>query len=294
MNTFNYSDPVAKTLSPETMKALAFQLKQDVDAFCVQELTDEHRHHLGASVIGQECSRFVWYAFRWVKFEIFSGRMLRLFDRGNLEEARFIRWLRGAGCEVWDVDPQTNKQFRIWGVQGHYGGSTDAVGILKYLPDMPLLLEFKTHNTKSFSDLVNKGSVKLSKFRHYAQACAYGKHYGFKYAIYVATNKNDDDLYIEVIELDWNLAHDLMNKAQDIIEAKFPPPRISDQPSYYECKWCSFQDICHYGAKVEINCRSCKHATAVANAEWHCGHYNAIIPKEHLPKGCPNHVSITA
>lgn len=290
---FKYEDATTKTLSPATMKVLSDQIKDDINNYCVKELTDDHRHHLGASIIGHECHRYIWYAFRWVKFEVFDGRMLRLFEHGQLEEQRIIRWLRGIGCTVWEVDPATNKQFRIWGVQGHYGGSADSVGTLPYFPDLPMLLEFKTHNTKSFSDLANKKSVKLSKHRHYSQMCSYGKHYNFKYGLYFAVNKNDDDVYAEIIELDWNLAHDLTNKAQDIINSKFPPERISDQPSYYECKYCPFQNICHYNEPVEINCRSCRFAEPVADAAWKCNNFNQIIPRDFLSNGCPQHQNIT-
>lgn len=291
---FTYDNVAAKTLSSITRKALAEQIRKDIDAYSVASLTDEHRHHLGASVIGHECAAFVWFAFRWVKFEIFNGRMLRLFERGNLEETRIIGWLRGIGFKVWEVDPDTQKQFRIWGVQGHYGGSADSVGIAPYFPDLPMLLEFKTHNTKSFTNLINKASVVLAKPRHFAQMCSYGKHFGFKYGLYIAVNKNDDDIYPEIVELDWNLAHDLTNKAQDIIEAKFRPPRISDNPAFYECKYCSFAGICHYNEPVEKNCRSCKMAAPVDDAQWHCSRWQTIIPKDALAKGCEFHVSITS
>src|SRR4051812_41371024 len=127
MTDFQYEDTTNKTLSPITRKQLAQRIKDDINSYCVETLTDSHRHHLGASIIGKECSRAIWYTFRWVKFEVFNGRMLRLFDRGKLEEARIINWLKGIGCQVWEVDPNTGKQFRIWGVNGHYGGSADSV-----------------------------------------------------------------------------------------------------------------------------------------------------------------------
>jgi hypothetical protein len=291
MPTFQYEDIISKTLSPETRKAIAKQIKADIDAYSIKTLTDDHRKHLGASLIGAECARQVWYIFRWVKFASFDGRMLRLFERGKKEEANFVELLRGIGCQVWEVDPKTGKQFRIYGVKGHYGGGLDSGGILPYLPDLPVLMEFKTHNAKSFVNLTNKGVI-LAKPQHYSQMCNYGKFYEFKYALYCAINKNDDDLWIELVELNWNLAHDMENKAQDIIEAKFPPPRISDNPAYYQCKFCNFSDICHDNKPVEINCRSCKCAIPVEDANWFCNRYSNIIPEDFIKKGCEYHVSI--
>jgi len=274
----------------EDRKKLAEQIKSDIDAWSVKEYTGDHRDHLGASVIGQECHRKIWYDFRWVKFEMFDGRMLRLFNRGHMEEELFVKWLRGIGCQVWEVDPQTNKQFRIWGCNGHYGGSADSVGILPYLPNMPILLEFKTHNTKSFVNLVNQG-LRKAKPQHYSQMCSYGAHYNFKYGLYMAVNKNDDDIYPEIVELDWRMAHDIINKADDIINAKTPPPRIAENPAYFACKFCNKHGICWDNEKVEINCRSCRNAIPVENAEWKCL-IHGMIPKDFIPKGCKDHVSI--
>lgn len=279
------------TISPEQLKAISQKVKDDVDAYSVVTLTGEHRDHLGASVIGQECHRAIWYGWRWVHFNIFDGRMLRLFERGQLEEQRFIKLLQGIGATIWEVDPQTGEQWRIYGCSGHFGGSGDSVGMLPYIPDEAILLEFKTHNTKSFVDLVNKG-VKLSKPQHFSQMCKYGEFYKFKYALYCAVNKNDDDLWFELVELDWRLAHDLEMKAADIINAQTPPNRISDNPSYYTCKYCSFADVCHNGAKVEVNCRSCKNAVPIEDAKWRCERFNQVIPKEFIKKGCSEHVSI--
>lgn len=278
-------------LSPETRKAISERIKADIDAYSVQTLTDDHRNHLGASLIGKECAREVWYIFRWVKFQVFDGRMLRLFDRGQKEEANFVHLLRAIGCQVWEVDPNTGKQFRIYGVNGHYGGGLDSGGILPYLPNMPILMEFKTHNTKSFTNLVNKGVI-LSKPQHFAQMSSYGKHYQFKYGLYVACNKNDDDIWPELVELDWKLADNLSDKAKRLIELQTPPPRISDNRNYYACKYCHLFGICHDNEPVEINCRSCKSATPVENGEWFCSRYQNVIPKDFIKQGCSQHVSV--
>lgn len=290
---FEYDNLSDKTLSIETRKQIALQIKEDIDEYCVKTFTDEHRHHLGASIIGDDCSRFIWYSFRWVKYAVFNGRMLRLFDRGNKEEERIIRWLRGIGLEIWEVDQNTGKQFRIWGVRGHFGGSQDAGAKLPYLnPELPILLEFKTHNTKSFSNLVNKGVI-LAKPSHYSQMCSYGKFYNFQYGLYCAVNKNDDDLHFELVELDWKRSHSMLMKADDIIHSQKPPPRIADNPSFYKCRdLCTMKDICWNSHPVDINCRSCQFASPADDAEWYCNRYKQIIPKDFIAKGCPGHVSI--
>ena len=59
---------------------------------------DGFRDHLGASIIGKSCERALWYDFRWVTPSRFSGRLLRLFETGQLEEDRMVRNLRATGA----------------------------------------------------------------------------------------------------------------------------------------------------------------------------------------------------
>lgn len=90
-------------------KVVAKRLLDDIDQYCVETYDDGHRSHLGASLIGHECSRYLWGVFRWLKREPTTGQKQRLFNRGHREEARFVEWLEGIGCQVWfenrDTDP---------------------------------------------------------------------------------------------------------------------------------------------------------------------------------------------
>ena len=133
------------------------------------------------------------------------------------------------------------------------------------------------NDDEKFTDLkVNK--VRKSKPTHYAQMCGYGKEFKCKQGLYCAKNKDNEEIYYEWVELDWQYAEELETKAKEIIYAKYPPPRISEQPSYWKCKYCTFKGVCHEKEPVEKNCRSCRHAFPVDNAEWKCEKYNQIIP----------------
>ena len=131
------------------------------------------RDHLGASIIGKSCARALWYDFRWVTPARHSGRLLRLFETGQLEEDRLVRNLRATGATVLEVDPETGRQFRVEAHGGHFGGSLDgvAIGILE-APKTWHVLEFKTHGVKSFNELTAKGVV-LAKPQHAAQMQIY-------------------------------------------------------------------------------------------------------------------------
>src|SRR5512147_1688669 len=95
----------------------------------VAEAGDGFRDHLGASIIGKECRRALWYDFRWVIRSAFAGRMLRLFETGRREEDRLVRDLRRTGATVLDTDPETGRQWQVTALGGHFGGSLDAVAI---------------------------------------------------------------------------------------------------------------------------------------------------------------------
>ena len=57
---------------------------------------NDHRPQLvGGSQIGNECSRALWYQFRWAWSPDFDGkRMLRLFETGDREEDRVLENLK--------------------------------------------------------------------------------------------------------------------------------------------------------------------------------------------------------
>ena len=274
---------------PKDRERLEQLLADDVELFCQTYYEQGHRNHLGASEVGEPCWRKLWYGFRWVKLEHFSGRMMRLFNVGHSAEPRFVAYLRGIGFEVKEIDDTTGKQFRINGAMGHYGGSLDGIAKppshYEIQEDVILSLSFKTNNTGQGYEKVSKEALSKSKPKHWAQECQYGYKMGIRYCIYMIENKNDSDITFKVIELDWNYGRQLEDKATQIIFAKEPPPRISENPAMFDCKFCNYQGICHRGETVEKNCRSCRNAMPTDNATWTCA-YHGVIPEDFIKSGC--------
>ena len=234
--------------------------------------------HLGAGSIGKSCSRELWYQFRWAAQTGFSPRILRLFERGNREEKVFEELLRLAGIPFWGRDPATNKQYVVRFKNKHLLGYADGIG--QGLPDLPtderFLGEWKTHNEKSFKDLVKKG-VRESKPVHFTQMQLYMNELRLGWALYGAVNKNDDHLHLELIEHDSEYAAHYRDRADLIVASQTPPQRISENPGWYECKWCDFYRICHLGRSMEVNCRTCQHVRPLADGEWWCGQHDKIL-----------------
>ena len=288
--------------APGVAKALAKRILEEIDEYCVRTYDGGHRSHLGASLIGRECKRYLWYVFRWCLHEKTTGRQQRLFNRGHREEARFIEWLEGIGFKVWfeNRDEAPNEkgeypQYRISDVMGHFGGSLDGIAVLpeRYGIAEPVLLEFKTNGTGAgFNKLADDG-MPIAKPEHFAQTSTYGKKYNFRYCVYLNINKNDDSLHVEVVKLNHNLGEQMIMKAEQIIMSQTPPARLSDNPTFHKCGYCAMKDICHKGAVPEVNCRSCAFARPVENAEWFCEVHNGNIPKEFIPTACPSYKAIT-
>ncbi len=225
-----------------------------------------HRKHLGASVIGHECKRHIWYVFRWALAQQFDGRMLRLFDTGKREESRILDELRAIGCQVWDTD-ENGQQFTVSACDGHFGGSMD--GVVQGLPEAPKtphLFECKTHKDKSYKALLKDGIPA----RHRWQMQAYMTPADLPAAVYVAVNKDTDEIYIERVKSDPDLGRRILETAQYVIDSPEPPPRIADDAEHFVCKLCPFSSICHGDKLPEVNCRTCAHSTPVENGQWRC------------------------
>ena len=253
------------------------------------DASDGFRSHLGASLIGKACERALWYDFRWTTKARFEGRVLRLFETGNREEDRLVRNLRRTGATVLEVDPETGRQFRVQAHGGHFGGSLDGVALnLLEAPKAWHVLEFKTHSNKSFTDLVAK-QVRESKPQHFAQMQIYMHLMGMNRAMYLAVNKDTDDLYVQRVEADVTYAEQLLEKARRIIFAPTPLTRVSEDPAWYQCRLCDHADVCHGRRAAEVNCRTCLHSTPVEGG-WQCDRHQKRLTEVDQRSGCEQHL----
>ena len=274
---------------PEPLHTTAAAIYKSYEA----EADNGNRPHLGASLIGHACERYLWLTFRWVDAKRFDGRLLRLFKAGNDFEPRIVAELRRIGVEVHDVTPD-GKQWRVSAVGGHFGGSLD--GAARGFAEAPKtwsVVEFKTHSAKSFADLVKNG-VQKSKPQHFAQMQTYMGLTGMERAMYIAENKDTSELYTEWVHFDPVEFAKLQARAERVIGANEPPLKISNDPSWWTCKLCDFHDHCHGEAAPAVNCRTCAHSTPQLNGDavWTCGPSADADPELTINdqrKGCGGH-----
>lgn len=277
------------------------QVILDVDDAYDDTIHDRFRSHMGISTSGRECARELWYSWRWATPVKIAGKILRLFNRGHLEEARFAAMLMAAGVQLWRMEAP-GKQFRVSYFGGHYGSAIDGVAVgFPEMPTVNMLTEMKTHNAKSFAKLAGErdsegnvvkppAGVKEAKLEHYVQMVQYQQYYKLDYGMYCAVNKDTDELYFEIVPSDDKLADAYRERSRRIIFAREAPPKLSTNASFWRCKYCDQKRVCHFNAEPDFNCRTCAAAYPTEDGNWRCStHDHAIIDKSRQLVGCPEY-----
>ena len=247
------------------------------------------RSHMGCSTLGHPCDRWLWLSFRWAVVEKFEGRILRLFRRGQNEEAIIVRDLRAIGIDI----RFTGKVQQRVDFDSHVSGSLDGI-IETGVPEAPLkrhVAEFKTHSKKSFDDVVKNG-VEKSKPMHYIQMQVYMHGTDILRALYLAVCKDDDRIYTERVRYNPDVATKAIERGKRIALADRMPEPLSADPSWYQCRFCPAHSFCHKAEPTKhANCRTCAHSTAKANSTWRCERHEADnIPVDFQHKGCDDHI----
>lgn len=259
---------------------------------------EKDRPYLGMSGFGTECDRALFYGWRKAHPpEALDGRRIRLFETGHLEEDRIVDNLRAAGIMVDSVDPATGRQWAVSNLGGHLRGHLDGQAMrVPEAPNTRHVFEAKTHNEKSFKALLKDG-VEASKPGHFAQMQFYMHHTGLTRALYVAVNKNDDAVYSERVRYDPLAATRLLLRAERVLRAEDPPPRLHEDPTAqaaYVCGWCPSRAVCHEGQFARVHCRTCLHATPVIDegdgGRWICERFGLDLTFDEQMRGCEFHL----
>jgi hypothetical protein len=275
-------EEAAMSALPEAQNDLAALIDK---AHQQEEAGREPRLHLGASMLGHPCDRWLWLSFRWAAPRSFEGRVLRIFRRGQREEETILKDLQMAGIEI------VSEQARV-AIEGHVAGTIDA--IVLGVPEAPTkqhVAEFKTHNKASFTTLTKQG-VEAFKPEHYVQMQVYMHATGLERALYVAICKDDDRYYFERVKYDRLVAEDAIARGLRVsCSDHMPEPMYQASAAWWQCKSCPGFHFCHVSnLTTEVNCRTCAHYTARTDGTSHCAVWDSEIPVEAQIEGCPKHV----
>lgn len=214
-----------------------------VDAYLTASMkTKSSRDYLGGSVIGKECNRQLWYEYHQ-PIRNDDPRIERIFQFGHLVESYVIALLKHAGYEIYHDTGDGQFGFR----DEKIAGSID--GVIIYNGE-PHLLEIKSANDKRFDEMVKVG-VQQSDPVYYTQMQVYMRYMELKKAMFVAINKNDCSIHVEIVDYDSMHADYMVNRGKEIVEMKSEPERKYKSKAFWKCKFCSYREKCWDGSDKE-------------------------------------------
>lgn len=221
-----------------------------------QKVTDsfQSRGYLGASRIGNPCSRALQYELSSCS-GITNPQTLRIFEAGHLFESLIIKWLNFAGVQILTHDGNGN-QFGFSAAGGRIAGHIDGV-IISAPPELgiscPAIFEAKSMKNSAWNETVKKGLI-LAKPIYAAQIALYQAYMEESFpgvsknpCLFTAINKDNSEIYHELIPFDGHLAQMMSDKAVRIItaiESGELLPRSFASREFYLCKMCPFQNKC--------------------------------------------------
>lgn len=258
------------------------------------------RAYLGMSGVGDACSRKVWYRFRWMAPARFDASTLKKFDDGHAGEdvqAARLRMVEGVTLHTHNED---GSQFGFSDLGGHFRGHMDGaiIGLLQ-APKTWHVWEHKQSAPSVYSRLsaivakVGEGdALKEWNGTYYGQAQLYMHYSGItRHYLTVATAGGRETQSVRT-KYSKEDALALIELARELVYANEPPMRVSDSPSWWQCKFCEHIEACHGLAAVypAVNCRTCAFSTPTECGRWRCTRDGAGLSTRDQQAGCREHL----
>lgn len=235
-------------LAPSAGEKLSTSINGLIDYALQQEnALQKRRNYLGASRLGEECMRKLWYEHHEpMKARLFPGRILRRFRLGHMHEDETARWLLLAGFNLVTIDTVTAEQFGFMDGDAPIGGHIDGkiLGGPLDLP-YPLLWEHKVMKSSSWTKFVKSG-VEVSHPVYYAQCVIYATKLELTHTLFTALNTDTSELHFELIENNAGRANAMLERGRKIVTAssEHDMPRCATVETDFRCRWCSFNAHC--------------------------------------------------
>lgn len=201
-------------------------------------VSEPPRDYIGASSIGSECWRQIWYEFNEFEGLEVPNKTKRTWEVGKNLEILVIEWLEATGLNITNtwIDLRDDEL-------PYFRGHVDA--LLMNKDNQPKeIIEIKTAKDGSFNQFVKNGLKKWQP-KYYAQIQSYMGMSGIHSASILVLNKDNSDLFDEKVPFSPEFYESLKNKAKAIHDSKTEPPRISGNPLWFTCKTCRFRKECH-------------------------------------------------
>jgi len=210
------------------------------------------RNYLGASLIGNPCSRQIWYAYKAYPKKPFEAETLWNFEDGHRTEDLIAARLRLLpNIELWTHDEQ-GKQFGFEYLGGKFKGHID--GVIRGLIQAPKALhiwENKCSAEKKYNEFQNakvkygeKNALKHWNENYFIQAQLYMRFFNIDRHYMTVAKAGGRDVDSCRTEYQPEIAEKAIDKADKIINAQSEPQRISENADYFVCRFCDYAEIC--------------------------------------------------
>jgi hypothetical protein len=195
------------------------------------------RDYIGASAIGSDCLRQIWYEFKGYQGLDVPTKTRRTWAIGKHLEGLILNWIEETGIKIertwYDLSAEDMPYF-----QGHL----DSVWMKKEKPFA--IIEIKTAKDASFMIFIKKG-LKGWNPQYYAQVQSYMGMSGIHKAYILVLNKDNSDISDELVTFDKVFYEQICRKAFLIANIEEAPARVHDSPLWFQCKMCKFNKVCH-------------------------------------------------
>jgi CRISPR/Cas system-associated exonuclease Cas4 (RecB family) len=251
---------------------------------------------ISASEAGTECARRLWLMARWASPpEKLNAKSIRIFERGDWEEQRILERLRRAGIVVQDKDPVTGKQWRFSLAQGWLRGKADGIILsgLREAPKAAHVVEIKSMKAEKWR-LLQRKRLQEAIPEHWHQLHSGMAGLGIERGVYVAVNKDTEEIYLERIELDHEVIASVERRVIHAVSASEPPPKLMDAPKKAPCVYCSHRGLCFDRGWSVRSCRTCCHFSFTSDGNGHCARFSLGKNPQEQREGCPEHVFLPA
>jgi hypothetical protein len=259
------------------------------------------RNYLGASSIGDVCDRKLWLSLRWVKRGFIEAAGLRRINDGHRGEQVVAALLKAIPSVDLSTEKEPGVQHSFEAVGGHFRGNCDGLltGLLQD-PETLYVWECKVINEAKYKKLISlkatKGEAEALKnwdYVYYAQAQVYMHFFEAKKHYLTAASPGVRDITSVVTEYNSGDAEKFIEKARRIIFSPRPAGKISSDPAWHECKYCTFHSLCHENEiPRQKSCRTCLHSSPLKTGGWKCEWHNKELDTEAQLKGCDHHLFV--
>lgn len=272
------------------------------DAIAVK--AEPRRGYLGFSSIGDPDERTLWLTYRWCLPDDASPRTRRIWRLGHAIEDIVADLLRQTpGIELYTLDPETGKQFRVTKLGGHFSGGCD--GILRGIPGDPAtwhIWECKSAKADKYNEYVKLGGVRRWSITYWTQCQCYMAQFGLDKCLFMVYNKDTSELSYEIVLRERSLFYATVEmKAENIITLEQPPQSTYSSRNWFEIKNFKSEEYqaVYWGDVLpeKLNCRNCRHSRPLTNvdgAAWYCSSRDKTLTTTDQVRGCKLHNWIPA